>query len=498
MNSENINKKIGQAAKWSSITEVLVKLMMPITNMILARLLVPEAFGVVATITMVISFAEVFTDAGFQKYIVQHEFSDDETLDNSTNVAFWTNLSVSALICVIIFLFRNQIALLAGNPELGNSISIASILIIIEAFSSIQTARYRRAMDFKTLFYVRVITSLIPLVVTVPLAMLLRNYWALLIGTFASQLCSAIILTVRSKWKLKPYYNLELFKKMFAFSVWTLLESIAIWLTSYVGVFIVGNYLNDYYLGLYKTTISTVNAYMSIITGALTPVLFSALSRYQNDEENFKKIYYQFQRMTAVLVIPMGVGIFLFSDLATRVLLGENWMEASGFIGLWGLTSTFTIVFAHFSSEVYRSKGKPKISLVKQLIHLAFLVPLLMWTAPMGFTELYIARSLVRIQSIVTALIFMHVMYKFLMWQQIKNVFPMMVSTAVMGLVGYFLLRVSESMLWQFVSVFICIIVYFCVLLGCFRNVRNEILNSAIGRRMMRNFEKKTNSGKNA
>lgn len=376
-----MEQKIGQAAKWSSITEIIAKLISPITNMILARLLVPEAFGIVATITMVISFAEIFTDAGFQKYIIQHEFADDEALDNSTNVAFWTNLGVSTFICIIIFLFRHQIADLVGSSGLGNSISIASILIIVAAFSSIQMARYRRTLDFKTLFYVRIITSLIPLVVTVPLAVILGNYWALLIGTFASQLCNAIALTVRSKWKPKFYYSFTLFKEMFAFTAWTLLESISIWFTTNIGVFIVGNYLNEYYLGVYKTSISTVNAYMAIITSALTPVLFSALSRYQNDDENFRKTYYQFQRLTAVFVIPMGIGIYLYRDLVTQILLGSQWGEASGFIGLWGLTSAVTIVFSHFSSEVYRSKGNPRVSLILQVVHIAFLVPLLIWTS---------------------------------------------------------------------------------------------------------------------
>ena len=85
---KDISKQIGQATKWSSITEIAAKLISPIVNMVLARLLAPEAFGVVATITMVISFAEIFTDAGFQKYIIQHEFADDEELNKSTNVAF--------------------------------------------------------------------------------------------------------------------------------------------------------------------------------------------------------------------------------------------------------------------------------------------------------------------------------------------------------------------------------------------------------------------------
>ena len=68
---ENLNTNIKQATKWSMFTEIASKLVTPITNSILARVLVPEAFGVVATLTMVVSFAEVFTDAGFQKYLIQ-------------------------------------------------------------------------------------------------------------------------------------------------------------------------------------------------------------------------------------------------------------------------------------------------------------------------------------------------------------------------------------------------------------------------------------------
>ncbi len=481
-----MNQKIGQATKWSSITEIIAKLISPITNMILARLLVPEAFGIVATITMVISFADIFTDAGFQKYIIQHEFSDKEALDNSTNVAFWTNLGVSTIICIIIFLFRHKIADLVGNSGLGNSISITSVMIIITAFSSIQMARYRRALDFKTLFSVRIMTSLIPLLVTVPLAVVLRNYWSLLIGTFASQLCNAIVLTVRSQWKPKFYYSFALFKEMFSFTAWTLLESISIWLTTNLDVFIVGNYLNDYYLGIYKTSMSTVNAYMGIITSALTPVLFSALSRYQNDDKNFRRTYYQFQSLTAVLVIPMGIGIYLYRDLVTEILLGSQWSEASGFIGLWGLTSSFTIVFSHFSSEVYRSKGNPKVSLVLQLIHIAFLVPTLILSVSYGFETLYVARSLVRIQMIVCALLTMHIMYGFKVQDILRNVFPMIISALIMGIAGYFMQQISSYVIWQFISVFVCIMIYFAVLLGLFPSIRHEVFDSTMGKKIMR------------
>ncbi len=472
---KDIEKQVTQATKWSSITEILAKIVSPLVNMILARLLTPEAFGAVATITMIISFAEIFTDAGFQKYIIQHEFEDDNELNNSTNVAFWTNLCISVLICIMIFIFRKQIAILVGSAGLGDSISISSVLIIIAAFSSIQMARYKRDFDFKTLFYVRMGTISVPLLITVPLAFIMRNYWAILIGNFSSQLFNAVVLTVKSKWKPSFYYKLSLLKKMFSFSAWTIFESISIWLTNYIGVFIVGNFLNEYYLGIYKTSMSTVNSYMGIITSAITPILFSALSRYQNDDVNFKKTFLDMQRLVAIMVFPMGVGIFLFQDLVTRILLGSQWLEASGFIGLWGLTSAFAIVFSHFSSEVFRSKGNPKLSLALQLIHLLFVIPILLICVKYDFSVLYIARSLVRIQMIITALIFMKICYQFNFLDMFINVVPMIISSFVMGAAGYWLQKINNHILWQFASVIICIVVYFVILFWCFPKIRKEI-----------------------
>lgn len=482
---EDLNKKIGRATKWSSITEIIAKLISPLVNMLLARLLVPSAFGAVTTITMVISFAEVFTDAGFQKYLIQHEFSSREELDRSTSVAFWTNLSFSVLVCVIIFVFRHGIADLVGSPNLGNAISIASVSIILVAFSSIQMARYKRDFDFKTLFFVRMGTALIPVFVTVPLAFIFRNFWALLIGTLASNLFNAVVLTLKSQWKPKLYYNFALLKEMFSFSAWTLLESVAIWLTSYADIFIVGHYLNEYYLGLYKTSMTTVNSYMAIVTASILPVLFSALSRVQDDDGQFKDTYYKFQRLTAVLVVPMGIGMFLYSDLVTRILLGEQWMESSGFIGLWSLTSAVTIVFSHFTSEVYRSRGEPKISLISQIIHLGFLLPTLLLTVGHGFKVLYIARSLVRIQGIITGLIIMHARYGFKIHINIKNVIPTVVAALIMGAVGFGLQLVMDNMIWDFISILICVLVYFASLFLLFPNIRREIADSAFGQKVL-------------
>ena len=162
--------------------------------MVLARLLTPEAFGVVTTITMIITFAEIFTDAGFQKYLVQHEFADEIDRDESTNVAFWSNFLMSLLIWGGIAVFCEPLATLVGNPGMGNVVVIACVAIPLASFSSIQMALYKRDLDFKTLFRVRIVGICIPLFVTIPCALLFRNYWALIIGILARDLANAVLL----------------------------------------------------------------------------------------------------------------------------------------------------------------------------------------------------------------------------------------------------------------------------------------------------------------
>lgn len=104
----DIAEKTASATRWSSLTEIAIRFVLPIVNVVLARLLTPEAFGVVATITMIVSFAEIFTDAGFQKYLIQHDFCDEEELNQNTNVAFWTNLIVSLFLWGLIVVFLSN------------------------------------------------------------------------------------------------------------------------------------------------------------------------------------------------------------------------------------------------------------------------------------------------------------------------------------------------------------------------------------------------------
>lgn len=476
MEEENISKKIGSATKWSSITEVTAKLVSPITNMVLARLLTPDMFGVVSTVNIIISFTDIFTDAGFQKYLIQHDFKSNQDKNNSTSVAFWTNLFISLILWIIIIVYRDSLAVLVGNPDKGIVIAVACCVLPMTSFSSIQMALYKRSFDFKTLFYARIIGIFIPLIVTVPLAICLKNYWALIIGSIAKELANAIILTTRSTWKPSWYYRVSTLKEMFAFSMWTLFEQISIWLTSYVGTFIVGIYLTSYYTGLYKTSMTTVTQFTTLITAALMPVLFSTLSRCKNNPILFREYFLKFQKVMSIFILPMSVGIFLYRDFITSVLLGSQWKEASMFIGLWGLTSCLGILLNNFSSEAYRALGKPKISLLVQVIHLCFLIPILRWAAIQDFETLYWARSMIRFQMYITQIIALYIVVRISFMQILKNIYPALIASIFMGVFALYMKQISQSFIWSLISIFLCIIFYSIILLS-FPQMRVLVFN---------------------
>jgi len=463
-----------RAAKWSTVTEILARLAAPVTNAILARLLMPEAFGLAATIMVVISFAEVFTDAGFQKYLVQREFKDTQDMSESTNVAFWTNMGLSLSLWGIFVLFRNQIAFITGAPALGKAIAVAGVSIPLIGLSSIQAALFRRRFDFKTLFFIRLVSVCIPFVVTIPAAVYFRNYWALVIGTICVYAFTALLLTIRSPWKPKLCYSVSKLREMLSFCVWTLLEQIVIWIGSNAGILIVAKVLNEYYLGLYKISISTVTSLLSVVTASSMPILFSSLSRLQNDHEQYWKMFFGFQKSIALIIFPMCTGLFLFRNLATSILLGEQWLITADFIGLLSVSNCISVVFSYPISEVYRSSGRPKMSLLAQSIYLALGIPTLLYGATQGYQMLCVATAITSIFLVVINQILLRILYGISVSRTMRNILPSLVATAIMGSAGLLLQQVSNGVLWSFASIGICVLIYASVVL-IIPSTRNDL-----------------------
>ena len=160
----------------------------------------------------------------------------------------------------------------------------------------------------------------------------------------------------------------------------------------------------------------------------------------------------------------MGFGIYLFQDLVTEVMLGNQWTEASSFIGLWALMEVVMIVFARFCSNVYPAVGKPFISVITQVLHLVFLIPTVIIAGHYGFHTLYIARSFIRLEGVLVNMIFVYITIKQSPWRMIQNVIPEFMACIIMSVAAILLLRLNDSIILSFIWIALCSFLYFVVL----------------------------------
>ena len=459
-----MDTKVVAAAKWSLITEVLAKLITPVTNIILAHILAPTAFGILATIMMVISFAEMLADAGFQKFLVQYEFESEDEKQKNVSVAFISNIVLAIVLWLVIIIWRDELAILVGNEGLGFPLAVMGAMLPLGAFSSIQMAMYRRSFNFKFLLSIRMITIITPLFISIPMALAGFDYWSLIAGLLAAHLFTAIALCVRQEKLISIYFSSTVFRKMFSFSAWSLAEAFSIWLTAWVDTFIISHFLDAYYLGLYKMPTAIVTTVMAIATSSMAPVLFSALSRHQHNQVEFEKTFLTFQRYMALFLVPLGVGMFVYQDFIVEILLGPQWKLAGIVLGSWALSSSLVTAISYLISEAFRAKGMPNISFLAQMAHLFVLIPVIYVCVQYDFTTFVYARSIVRVQMIAVLLYLLAIYVGMNAWLVIRNIKSYIIASAVVGTSSYVLLHLHNSMIWTIFCICISLILYLVVL----------------------------------
>lgn len=468
---------IQKSIKWSGLAEIGNKLLLPISTMILARILSPEDFGVVAVCNMLISFADIISDAGFGKYIVQTDFKNDKDADIHANVAFWSHFLLAVLIWLIVFVFRYPIAKLLGDEDYAFVISIACFQLVVMSVSSIPLALLRRKFEFKKTFYVRMVAALVPLFITVPLALILKSYWALIVGNMIGTSVSAFFLLLLSKWYPRFYYSLHVLSKMFSFSFWSLFEGLAHWTIFWFDTLLVSHYFSSYYLGLYKNSTHMMISLFGMITATMSPVLLSVLSRMKNNTIEAFEVILNIEKLTLYVLLPIGIIIFFYRHLVTLCMFGEKWEEASDIIGLWALMMVVSIVFYTFPAEVFKSKGIPKYLFYYQISYLMLLVPTCCFAISFDFWTFVYARTLGILFQVSLFLLYF---YKYIRWSRcefMKLLFKPFLAAFILIIFCLLTSFYEGSIIFEIMSLSFAIIVYICILFFFLNDIKCSINN---------------------
>ncbi len=399
MNHAEDSAQIGQRAtssvKWSALSEAVSRTAAPIVAVILARILTPTDFGILATAMVVISFAQMFWDAGLGKALIQ----TSEAPEAAADIVFWTNLGLGVLVYAAIYATAPRAAVFFRSPESEPVLRVLGLQVVLASLISVQQALFVRQLNFRILFWMRLLSALVAPVFSIPLALRGFGVWALVAGVLAGQLVSLVLVWRTSRWRPRRRYPLALARKLSSFGLWVVAESLGGWLIMWGDGLLVGRFLGVHDLGLYRTGWMLVTIVFGIVLNPLLPVLYPTFSRLQNDVPSLMAHFHGANRFIIALALPMGTGLLFLGPEVAEVLFGAGWEGLSLVLSVIGLGYASSWLVG-INPEMYRALGRPDVNTKLSVGLLLYYVPAYLIAAQSSLETFLYVRCGVAVLSI--------------------------------------------------------------------------------------------------
>lgn len=360
---KDLKRKAVDSIFWSSVEKFGRRGITFIIIIVLARLLGPDAFGLVAMASIFTSFIQRFIDQGMMEAIIQNESITKEHLDT----AFWTNLIFGIIMMIFGILFASTIALLFNEDRLGSIIPLLSINLVLYSFSTVQIALLKRNMNFKALALRSIISQIIGGIIGIIMALKNFGVWSLVGQQISSALVEVVILWKLSDWRPRLLYFSRYFRELFTYGV----SILGIKIVDFVDVkfdhFLIGYLLGTTNLGYYAIAIKLIAIIIDFATGILGPVLFSTFSRIQKDMDQMRKIFYQVTYYANIFSFPIFIIILFLTPQIVIYVFGKHWTPSISVMKILAL-SGIPFVSIGFTGYLAMAMGFPHYHLIVRLL----------------------------------------------------------------------------------------------------------------------------------
>lgn len=313
-----------------------------VSTVILARLLTPADFGLVAMATLVIGLLETFSNLG-----VDHLLMRTRALDRTQYDTAWTIKIIQySVLAVVLFLTAPLAAAYFKEPRLIEAIRILALSTLLMGVPNIGVINFRKNLEFGRDFLFEFYSKIARVVFTVGFAIYLRNYWALVLGMIASSVFTIVLSYVMEPYR--PRLSLADWRRFLKFSMWITPASIANFLNQRIDIFVVGYVANATQLGAYNVASELSRMGTMEIISPISRATFPNLAKLKTHPEEFGRAFAMIVRTVALVAFSLGFGICAVADDVVHIVLGNQWTFAVPLIewlGAFGAFSAVTSVF---------------------------------------------------------------------------------------------------------------------------------------------------------
>jgi PST family polysaccharide transporter len=349
------SKAVG-GALWLGLSQVVRLLLTTLSTIVIARLLSPDDYGVVAMAAPVIAFVAMFQDFGFSAATVQKR----ELCHGESNAMFWLNLLASGGIAVLLLLLSPLIGLFYGDMRAGYVTAASSLAVVVGGLALQHGALLNRDMHFAALSGADMASALVTFLVAATAAFVLHSYWALILGTIAGTVVQSLVFWRASRWRPRLPMNLSAARSVAGFGGNVTGFNLFNFLIRNSDDVLLARFTNAAQLGLYDRSYKLMMLPIQNINAPLQRLLLPLLSRHQDEPARYREIFVFTIRVVMLASAP-GIAIAtVLSDRLMPFLLGERW-AAAGPIFFWlGMTGLIQPI-ANMTGVLFMSSARTRL-----------------------------------------------------------------------------------------------------------------------------------------
>ena len=355
---------------WTTIASATVRIFAAVSNLILAKLLAPEVFGIIAIAQVVIGAMELFSDFGIGRALIQYKGD----VNKAANTALTLRMSQGFILFLIAFIFAGEFAGYYNTPELRYIVLILGINFLVFAAGAIPWALISKELQFRKLVIPQTLPALLQVITTITLAYIRRDVWSIVAGMVVMNLSKTILYWHVSPLKLRLGLNKIIARRLLGFGI-PLFASGLVWYMVYnLGSAVIGKKLEMgmEMLGYYSFAFIIISLPTTEIVYVINGVMFPTYSLLSDNLPDLRNAYLKTLKYIALAAVPLNIGIPLFGGDLFQALYDTKWIDAIAPLQAFAVYA-FMRAFGATAGNVFLALGKTKYMLISSLVCLTIL-----------------------------------------------------------------------------------------------------------------------------
>ncbi|PNQ73290.1 hypothetical protein C1T31_07155 [Hanstruepera neustonica] len=350
--------KIIKGGFYLTIVNVLSQLLAIVVNIVLARLLLPEDFGLVALAMTFIGFITLFTNMGFGSSII-HERNSSQ---NQLSSLFWLNYTLSIGSFIIIVASAQLAASFYNEPKLTSIVQIAALSILLNPIFIIHYKLLERDLEFRIISQVNLASIVIGSLSAIIGAFIGLGVYALILQTLMAVMVRLVLVLLLKKWRPKLHFNFEEIRQMVWYSMKFKASDMALYFERNVDYLILGKFFTSVILGYYAFAYNIMYTPVKRISYIFSDILFPSFSSIKDDSTKIISGYYKSLRLIGMVSIPVMSIIAFNAEFIIQTVFGEKWDAAIPIVQILCFAGAIQSI-SQFGGVIFSSIGKPEVRL---------------------------------------------------------------------------------------------------------------------------------------